>query len=209
MPSEDDLTDESRVYIFGGVKKNVLLVTAFLPLIFASCGGTTDLTVSPPVGTSYSQQQTERLYGTWNFTYTLDTTYTDGYRLSTLNASTVTPGDYFLSGRNDVGGSVIAGYDSKYSTFSLYDPGTTYDQFYIFDFTGQNTVSGCYYLIELSTNRMTDCFAMNGTRSSLNTASLAARSPSELQQKRLKMLALPSNDGPAYRAYLRLKTELK
>jgi len=191
-----------------GVKRKLLLITAFLPLIFASCGGgTTDPTIDPTPGASYNQQQTERLYGSWKFTYTLDTTYTDGYRLGTLNASTSTPGDYFLSGTNDVGGPVVAGYDSTYKTFSLYDPGSTYDQFYIFDFNGQNMVSGCYYLIELSTNRMTDCFAMNGVRSSLSTASVAARSPSDLQQKRLRASALSSNNGPAYRAYLRLKTE--
>jgi len=191
-----------------GVNRKLLSITAFLPLIFASCGGgTTDPTVFPPAGASFNQQQTERLYGTWNFTYTLDTTYTDGYRLSTLNASTSVPGDYFLSGTNDFGGLVIAGYDSTYKTFSLYDPGSTYDQFYIFDFNGQNTVNGCYYLIELSTNRMTDCFTMNGIRSSLSTASVAARSPSELQKKQLKASGLHSNGGPAYRAYLRLKNE--
>ncbi|GGR32582.1 hypothetical protein GCM10008957_48840 [Deinococcus ruber] len=71
-----------------------------------------------PPTVSYNQQQTERLYGSWNFTYTIINTYTDTYKLSTLNASSVTPGDYFLAGINLYGSSVIAGYDSKYSTFS-------------------------------------------------------------------------------------------
>ncbi|WP_229776739.1 hypothetical protein, partial [Deinococcus ruber] len=97
-------------------------------------------------------------------------------------------------------------------TFSLYDPGTVIDQFYIFDFTGSNTVSGCYYLIDLSTNAMSSCYAMNGNRTSLSTSSLPALSAMQgpkIQATRLHEAATSSAQGTAYTEYLHLKSEAK
>ena len=135
----------------------------------ATNGGTSNginFSVSAP-SKSFNQTQTERLFGTWVFSYTIITAFTDTYRLNDVEASTVTPGEWLVFGTNQFGGRVLAQYAPTLNQFVLYDPGTIIDKFYAFVFTGTNSVSGCYYLIQPpgSTN-LSKCYPMTGIHTS-------------------------------------------
>lgn len=168
--------------------------------LLVSCSGKTNSPTPSPTG-SYNQQQTERLYGSWKFTYTIINTYSDIYKLRTLKASSVTPGDYYLEGVNGYNTPVIAGYNSQYKNFSLYDPGDYIDQFYTFNFSNTTAVSGCYYLIDNSTDRMSDCYSMYGNRYSTGTASIEGQNGlSKLQiQQQLKATFQPGTENTQVR----------
>ncbi|ABF45558.1 hypothetical protein Dgeo_1262 [Deinococcus geothermalis DSM 11300] len=196
------------------VKYQYLVITLAAATLITSCGGTTGPAPSHPTPstppatgggtTSFNQQQTERLYGSWNFTFTIINTFSETYKLKTLNASTATPGDYYLAGTDQYNNLVLAGYDSKYKEFSLYDPGVTIDLFYTFDFTGTNTVRGCYYQVDLSTNEMSRCYPMTGNRYSMSASALGpTRTPSALRKQEAQ--GHTPKDSAAYRRYLEVK----
>ncbi len=191
-----------------GVKKQYLALALTVPLFMASCGGGPTTTTPAPTAPApvSNQQQTERLYGSWKFTYTILNTYTDGYKLRDLVVAPDAPNDYYLTGTNDYGGPVVAGYDSEHGVFSLLDLGDTIDQFYIFDFTAQNTVSGCSYFIEVSSGQMSGCYAMQGNRYSLSTNSVT-RPLGSLNAQKLQAVQAKQDSASAnvYAEYLKLK----
>ena len=94
----------------------------------------------------FNQQQTERLTGTWVFSYTIGSSeFTQTYRLSDVEESPTMPGEWNIFGTDQFGGLVIAGYSPSLEMFSLLDEGIILiDRFFTFDFVGSNTVSGCY-----------------------------------------------------------------
>ena len=114
----------------------------------------------------FNQLQTERLIGTWVFSYTIISEWTDTYRLSDVRESLITPGEWIITGTNQYDGSVIAGYSQSLGMFSLLDPGITINQFFTFDFVGSSTVSGCYYLVDKDDNSLSRCYPMTGVRTS-------------------------------------------
>ena len=46
--------------------------------------------------------------------------------------------------------------------FSLLDPGTLIHQLFTFDFVGSNTVSGCYYQVDVADDSFSRCYDMTG-----------------------------------------------
>lgn len=191
------------------MKRLLLLPLTAAALSACSSPASTPSTPAPTPSASYNQQQTERLYGKWSFTYTIVSTWNDKYTLKTLEASTVTPGEYYLSGTNEYGGLVIAGYDGKMAKFSLYDPGSDFDQFYTFNFTNGTNVQGCYYLINHSTNQMSNCYAMNGNRYSTSTASLATQNFTDRQLAQKAEFTPGSANKVDYNQYLEFKALVK
>jgi hypothetical protein len=119
---------------------------------------------SNPGGISNNEQQIRRLLGTWTFSYKILNDYTSDYTLTTVEESTTEPGNYSILGTDEYGDSVIAEYDPKYDDFSLLDKSISINNFFIFKFTSEDTVSGCYYLIPAETSELSDCFNMTGTR---------------------------------------------
>ncbi len=129
-------------------------------------------TAAPSGGSGLSS-----LLGTWQFTFRIAVTFTDTYRLSRVDSSTGIP---LIWGANEYGNPVTAGRirDLVPSSplpyeFALLDPGISICNFYLFNKTGSNSVSGVYYLI-----RDGDCdvsvglsnpYSMTGTRISLAT----------------------------------------
>ena len=126
------------------------------------------------------------LLGTWQFTFRIAVTFTDTYRLSRVDSSTGIP---LIFGADEYGNPVTAGRirDLVPSSplpyeFALLAPGISICNFYLFNKTGSNSVSGVYYLI-----RDGDCdvsvglsnpYSMTGTRISLATqADRTARQP--------------------------------
>ena len=134
---------------------------------------------TPPPAPSPNQLQIERLIGTWEFSYTLISEFTDTYRLNDVRESSITPGEWVILGTNQFGGLVIALYSPRLGMFSLLDPGIIIDQFFTFDFVGSNTVSGCYYLVDKDDESFSRCFDMTGVRtSSTALTSLTTARPS-------------------------------
>ena len=119
----------------------------------------------------FSQLQAERLIGTWVFSYTIISRFTDTYRLSDVQESPTTPGEWIIAGTGTFGDPVIAGYSPDLGRFSLLDPGTIIHKFFTFDFVGSNTVSGCYYQVDVADDSFSRCYDMTGVRTSSSTQS--------------------------------------
>ena len=123
----------------------------------------------------FNQQQTERLIGTWVFTYTIINEFTDTYTLNDVKEKSSRPGEWNILGTNRFGNLVIAGYSPRLEMFSLLDPGTIIDRFFTFDFVGSNTISGCYYQVLNSNDSFSRCYPLTGVRTSSSTSSSLKR----------------------------------
>ena len=129
----------------------------------------------PPAGT-FNRQQTERLIGTWIFSYSIGFfDFSGTYRLSDVRESSSTPGEWHIFGTDQFDNLVIAGYSPDLEAFSLLDPGTIINLFFTFDFVGSNTVSGCYYQIDVEDDSISRCYPMTGARTSSSTLSSLKR----------------------------------
>ena len=126
---------------------------------------------------TFKRQQAERLIGTWEFSFNIGpVSFTDTYRLSTVRESSVTPGDWYISGTDEYGDLVLALYSSELEMFSMFIWGITVDQHYTFDFVGSNTVSGCYYnRRKYVDDSWSPCYPMTGARTSSSTLSSLKR----------------------------------
>ena len=131
-----------------------------------NCSRAVTVTVASSTNKPFNQLQTERLIGTWVFSYTIISEFTNTYRLSDVQESPITPGEWNILGTDQFGGLVIAGYSPDLEVFSLLDPGIIIDQFFTFDFVGSNTVSGCYYQIDVEDDSFSRCYDMTGVRTS-------------------------------------------
>ena len=124
---------------------------------------------APPSTKPFNQTQTERLFGTWRFAYSIGTVpFTDTFRLNDVRPSTTSPGEWNIFGLDEFNTSVIALYAPTLGRFVLFNPGITIDEVFTFDFTSTSAVSGCYYL--LSPKGSTDlgtCYQMTGIRTSV------------------------------------------
>ena len=129
-----------------------------------NCSRAVTVTVASPTNKPFNQLQTERLIGTWEFSYTIISRFTNTYRLSDVQGSSITPGEWNIFGTDEFGDLVIAGYSPDLEAFSLLDPGTIINRFFTFDFVGSNTVSGCYY--QIVDGSLSRCYDMTGVRTS-------------------------------------------
>ena len=134
-------------------------------------------TVGPSPTKPFNQLQTERLIGTWEFSYL--SAFTDTYRLNDVRERSSTPGEWNIFGTDQFGNVVIAGYSPRLGMFTLLNPGTLFNEFFTFDFVGSNTVSGCYYQVDAADDSFSSCFDMTGVRtSSTALTSLTTARPS-------------------------------
>ena len=129
----------------------------------------------PSPAKPFNQQQTERLIGRWEFSYTLISEFTDTYTLRDVQESSINPGEWIIVGIGSFNDLVIAGYSPSLGEFSLFDEGTIIDQFFTFDFVGSSTtsVSGCYYQRDSDDGSLSRCYPMTGRRTSLSTSALS------------------------------------
>jgi hypothetical protein len=173
------------MYILIPLRIKLLITSFFAATLLTACTETTTSVSEPPVTPPtngspqdptppYNLQQTQRLQGTWTFTYTILSTWTDTYALRDVTESTVNPGEFVIFGTDTYGDIVIAGYAPSLSEFTLLDTGSIIDQFYTFNFTAADSVAGCYYLIDLATDEWSECYSMQGDKIStpLATSSL-------------------------------------
>ena len=117
-----------------------------------NCSSAVTVTVASSTDKSFNQLQTERLIGTWVFSYTIVSEFTQTYRLNDARESPITPGEWIIAGTDQYDNLVIAGYSPSLGMFLLFDPSITIDRFFTFDFVGSNTVSGCYYQVDKDDN---------------------------------------------------------
>ena len=120
------------------------------------------------------------LLGTWRFTYRIISTFTYAYRLSRVVTTTGTP---LISGTDEYGDRIIAGriQDIRPGTdlpyeYTLLDDGIIICRFYLFNKTGNDTVSGVQYTISNGdcSGSFFDPNPMTGRRVSLSTSSDSA-----------------------------------
>ena len=140
-----------------------------------NCSRAVTVTVASSTNKPFNQLQTERLIGTWVFSYTIISEFTQTYRLNDVRESPSTPGEWSIFGTDQFGGLVIAGYSPDLEAFSLLDPGIIINRFFTFDFVGSNTVSGCYYQIDVEDDSISQCYPMTGARTSSSTLSSLKR----------------------------------
>ena len=132
-----------------------------------NCSRAVTVTVASSTNKPFNQLQTERLIGTWVFSYRIGfSEFTQTYRLNDVRESSSTPGEWYIFGTGQFDNLVIAGYSPDLEAFSLLDPSTILDRFFTFDFVGSNTVSGCYYQIDVEDDSFSSCHDMTGVRTS-------------------------------------------
>lgn len=105
--------------------------------------------------------------GAWSMTYTIISTFTDTFRFTSVDTTHPgTTGAYYAQGTDQFGGLVIGGYDPTATSWIILDPGVIIDQIYIFTFSDNNHVAGCYYQANPpgSTN-LSNCYNLFGSRS--------------------------------------------
>ena len=130
-----------------------------------NCSRAVTVTVASSTNKPFNQLQTERLIGTWIFSYSIGSSeFTQTYRLNDVRESSSTPGEWYIVGTGQFDNLVIAGYSPDLEAFSLLDPSTIFDRFFTFDFVGSNTVSGCYY--QVVDDSFSSCYDMTGVRTS-------------------------------------------
>ncbi len=108
--------------------------------------GSSDPPSPPPAQDSDQKTKTLMLKGHWWLSYTIISTFADDYDLWSLQQST-TDGTWFLGGEDKYGGLVVGGYNEEYGDWSILDPGSIIDKFYVFTTDGQTITGGCYYQI--------------------------------------------------------------
>lgn len=157
-----------------------------------------------------NQTRTERLVGgTWTYTYTILSTFSDSYTFTSVGASTQTPGDYNAFGTDRFGNSVIGTYASSLQQWAVLDPSIIIDLFFVFTFSDNNHVSGCYHQINPpgSTN-IGQCYAMTGNRFPLKSMTSNA-DPLRLQQMMEAAGQGLETDTRVIDAYLRARRQLQ
>ncbi|MBN1548483.1 MAG: hypothetical protein JW902_17670 [Syntrophaceae bacterium] len=113
---------------------------------------------------SYNQIMTEKLWGTWYFSYTIGSAHFDQtyYLNKSIAENSSSPGVYDIMGTDEYGGLIIAGYTPDLGKYSLLDTDTLFNRFYVFDLTTSNTVSGCYY--QVKDGDLGSCYNMSGSK---------------------------------------------
>lgn len=123
--------------------------------------------------------KTELLRGHWHFVYTIISTFTDDYALTTIPGTQNDQGGYFIHGTDQYGNPVVAAYFPRDQNWALLDPGFLFDAFYSFTTDGQ-TVNGCYYQVD-SLGNFSRCYALSGVKTSA-AASARAQSDDKVRQ---------------------------
>ena len=138
-----------------------------------NCSRAVTVTVASSTNKPFNRQQTERLIGTWVFSYSIGFfDFSETYRLNDVREIA---GEWYIFGTDQFDDLVIAGYSPDLEAFSLLDPSIIISRFFTFDFVGSNTVSGCYYQIDVEDGSISQCYPMTGARTSSSTLSSLKR----------------------------------
>lgn len=146
--------------------------------------------------------KTELLAGSWVFTYKIINIFTNYYYLNINNVkeSSSVKGEYYIYGTDEWGDVITAQYSKSLNSYSLYDSGSIIDRFYVFNFTGNGTVSGCYYQIDNYDQSWSSCYPMIGTslgKSSSGKTSIErdARDDIDVQEQNVNEMKVLEKDN--------------
>lgn len=119
---------------------------------------------TPPV--DINRQRVEQLVGgTWSFSYTIISRFTDEFRFTSVQATNLLDSGWVARGTDEFGNSVSGTYDPTLAEWAVLDEGIIIDQFYTFTFTDLNRVTGCYHQISPSgSTNLSRCYDMVGVR---------------------------------------------
>ncbi len=126
----------------------------------SSSGGTT--------GSVALTKTTQMVGGLWTFTYNYGQQYADTFRFTSVQANTGsgsadTP--YYMYGTNKYGENVLGGWVLTIGKFMLISKLVTSYDVYVFDFSGTNAITGCYYYDNNVGNVFDDpCTPLSGVR---------------------------------------------
>ncbi len=122
---------------------------------------------------SSSKQKAEKILGNWTFTYTIVSTWHDKFSLTRVYQDPENPAQWYAVGTDEYGYTVVAGWGDSVNLYMLLDSSLGMDQVYTFDFTGPNTVAGCYYLMPGDDPDFSNCYPLTGIRTVSMTRNLA------------------------------------
>ncbi|HET9579896.1 MAG TPA: hypothetical protein VFP44_18830 [Usitatibacter sp.] len=182
--------------------------------VILTSGGRYDIVMNvasgpaPPPANSNRDKTALLLGGTWTYTYTIISTFSDSYTFRTMDDTPNASGVYFAHGTNPSGRLVVGAYFANNDSWGVLYEGYTIDYFYTFTFSGNNNVSGCYYQISPHGSlNMSRCYAMTGYRSPPKSMSLMA--PEEQVVREVAAEAMSgAMELAAYGTYLTLKRQL-
>jgi hypothetical protein len=109
----------------------------------------------------------QKLLGNWTFNYTLLIPWTDQYYLDSVVPDPTNPGEYLVVGLSNEGTAAKAQYSDALQAYSLFEAETNINELYVFNFTGSDTVTGCYYIQSNSDGSISDCYPLTGSRTPL------------------------------------------
>jgi hypothetical protein len=113
--------------------------------------------------------KTVLLKGHWHFVYTIISTFTNDYGLTTIPGTTNSQGGFFIHGTGESNDPVVATYFPKDGNYSLLDPGIIIDRFFVFHTDGNTILPGsCYYQINPpGSNNFSRCYTLTGVKTPL------------------------------------------
>ena len=119
--------------------------------------------------------KTELLKGHWHFVYTIISTFTNDYSLTTIPGTKNPQGGYYIHGTGQSGDPVVAAYFPTDGNWALLDPSISIDKFYTFLTDGQSILpGGCYYQINPpGSSNFSRCYALTGVKTTATTNSRA------------------------------------
>ena len=109
---------------------------------------------------------TKRLLGEWALDYNWNgELWHDVFLLRWIEEGPTDPGQFSLWGYDDWGDLVSAIWDPERDyVLTRSVPDYDYKDIYVFSFTGENAISGCYYFEDLLEGSVSDCYPVTGVR---------------------------------------------
>lgn len=146
---------------------------------------------APNPGMSSEVTKLEEFKGSWTFSYTIQSLFTQVYDMSgPLKLVNKPSYNYLLYGYDQYRDSVGAVWRVANDLYMLSDPATAFDRIFVFEFTASDKVSGCYYQYYGGT--LGNCYAMTGIRTDVKTQS--TRVPNDLES-RLRVQLREANEA--------------
>jgi hypothetical protein len=165
---------------------------------------------SPSAPANSNRDKTAQLIGgTWTYTYTIISTFSDSYSFSRVDDTPDSDGDYIALGTSSSGRVVGGGYVKSLNQWMVVAPGSIIDQVYTFSFSGDNNVSGCYYQMNPpGSGNLTRCYSMTGRRSPPKSMMMSSN-PEQLVREAALEMTPAAMDPTLDAAYRKIRGQLQ
>jgi len=163
---------------------------------------------SPPSANTGRDKTALLIGGTWTYTYTIISTFSDSYTFSRIDDKPTSDGDYIALGTSSTGRVVGGGYVADLSQYLVLAPGTIIDQIYTFTMSGNNSVTGCYYQASpAGSTNLSRCYSMSGFRSPPKSVAMGSNPEQLVREVALEGTA-GAMDPQLFQAYIKLRNQL-